>query len=414
MAASILKSQSIFGNASSLHTRGQEAKKLLEDSRKKIAKIIGASSSEIVFTPSGTESVNLAILGIARAYKKQGTHIITSKIEHLSVLKACEYLEKKEGFKISYLDVQPNGVIDPELIKKSLRPDTVLTSIMYANNEIGTIQPIAKISKVIRNFRKFKIANLKLKINEKLPVFHVDACQAAGALELNVQKLGVDLMTLNGSKIYGPKGTGCLFVRRGTDIEPMIVGGSQEMGRRAGTENVPLLAGFAMALEQVDKNRVKESARLTKLRDNLIDHLLQNFQGRALKISLNGDPILRLPNNINISFSNDNTSVWPHKSIVDPIRARGRQGRPTSDGVSGEMMVLALDRKGIEVSTGSACTSAYTGQSHVLKVLFEAQLRTVKTTVNSGNLRITLGRSTTKKDLDYFLKVLLGIIAKLR
>jgi len=391
VAASILKSQSIFGNASSLHTRGQEAKKLLEDSRKKIAKIIGASSSEIVFTPSGTESVNLAILGIARAYKKQGTHIITSKIEHLSVLKACEYLEKKEGFKISYLDVQPNGVIDPELIKKSLRPDTVLTSIMYANNEIGTIQPIAKISKVIRNFRKFKIANLKLKINEKLPVFHVDACQAAGAFELNVQKLGVDLMSINGSKIYGPKGTGCLFVRRGIDIEPMIVGGSQEMGRRAGTENVPLLAGFALALELADKNRVRESARLTKLRDYLIFKILNEVEPRSDRGStsgpvLNGDAILRLPNNINISFPN----------------------------TDGEMLVLAIDQKGVEVSTGSACTTSETGPSHVIRALSEVQPQTVNVSANSGNLRITLGRSTTKKDLDYLLKVLPGVIKKLR
>jgi len=372
----------VFGNASSLHSSGREAKRVIDDSRKSITRVLNASSEEIIFTGSGTESDNLAILGVARphrliaqhlagearANKKfgpnhankrdgQAGHIITTKIEHPAVLNACRQLEK-EGFGVTYLGVGQDGIVNLEDLKKSLRRDTILISIMYANSEIGTIQPIKKISKIIKNFRGQK----------KLPVFHSDACQAGGALNLNVQQLGVDLMTLNGSKIYGPKGTGCLFIRRGVNVEPIMFGGSQERGLRPGTEQVCLVAGFAKALAWADQKKDKDNKRLTKLRNYTINKILKDVPNSCL----NGDSKERLPNNINISF----------------------------EGVDGEMLVLMLDRKGIEVSTGSACTTTSTKPSHVLKALG------LSDDLAKGNIRITLGRATTKTDLDYFLKVL--------
>jgi len=380
----------IFGNPSSAYNSGREAKKFLENSRQKISAVLGCASNEIIFTGSGTESDNLAIIGAARAYKKYGKHIIVSAIEHFAVLKACQYLEKKEGFEVTYLPVNKNGIVEPDLLTKSLRRDTILVSIMYANNEIGTIQPILKISKILKTFRKNKLFNTKSseRIDERLPLFHTDACQAAGALDINVQHLGVDTMTLNGSKIYGPKATGCLYLRRGARLEPIILGGSQERGLRAGTENPALMAGFTKALQLADKNREKESKRLIKLRDYLIKEVLDKFPSAKL----NGDPILRLPNNVNISFSD----------------------------VDGEMLLLMLDERGIEVSTGSACTTSTTSPSHVITALQdsnhgERNLSRVSrgSRTISGNLRITLGHSTTKKDLNYFLQALVGSISKL-
>ncbi|MBI2062669.1 MAG: cysteine desulfurase [Candidatus Yanofskybacteria bacterium] len=359
-----------WGNASSVHEIGRQAREVIEDSRKATARVLGVKSEEIIFTGSGTESANLAIFGVARAYKKYGKHIITSKIEHPAVLRACEYLDKNEGFKVTYLDVDKNGLIDPEVLRSALRSDTILVSIMYANNEIGTIQPITEISKIIRNFRQ----NLKPITYNLKPFFHTDACQAAGALNLNVNQLGIDLLTLNGSKIYGPKGTGCLFIRRGTELVPQIVGGSQERGLRAGTENPALIAGFAKALELADKSKVGERKRLVKLRDYMIRQVLKTIPDSRL----NGDPIKRLPNNINISFKN----------------------------VDGEMLMLALDQKGIQVSTGSACTSTSTEPSHVLKAL------DLSNELAKGNIRITLGRQTTKKDIDSVLKILASLIQK--
>lgn len=379
----ILRRMKTLGNPSSLHEAGRRVKEVLEDSRKKVAKALGARSDEIIFTGSGTESVNLGIFGAARAYKKFGKHIITSSIEHHAVLRACQYLEQNEGFKVSYLDVKQNGIIDPEVFRKALRADTILVSIMYANNEIGTIQPITEIAKLLRDFRnrKFQVPNLKLQVqHEKTPFFHVDACQAAGALNLNVNQLGIDLMTLNGSKIYGPKGVGCLYVKRGINLLPIIVGGNQEMGLRAGTENVPAIAGFAEALEIADREKTKESARLIKLRDYLIKSILNKIPDSYL----NGDPILRLPNNINVSF----------------------------EGVDSEMLVLTLDQKGIQVSTGAACTIAETGPSHVLAAL--KALRKSRFYDGSGNIRITLGRQTIKKDIDYVSQILPRIVKKLR
>ncbi len=346
--------KSTWGNASSVHSQGASAKELLENYRKKVAKVLGCKLEEVIFTGSGTESDNLAILGISRAYKKRGKHIVTSNIEHPAVLKACEYLEKNEGFEITYVQVGKDGVLRAQDVIDAVRPDTVLVSVIYANNEIGTIQPISEISK-------------KLNKNSR-PIFHSDACQAAGALSLNVHQLGVDALTLNGSKIYGPKGTGCLYLKRSIDLTPLAVGGSQEKGRRAGTENAALLAGFAAALEIADKNRQRESNRLIILRDYLIKNILSKFEGSVL----NGNNVKRLPNNVNISFSN----------------------------VDGETLMLALDRNGIQVSTGSACTSTSNEPSHVIRAL------NLSGNLSKSNLRISLGRQTTKKELDIFLAIL--------
>jgi cysteine desulfurase len=353
-----------FANASSVHPAGRRANKILNASRSQVAKIIGAKTDEIIFTGSGTESDNLAILGIARKYGQKGKHIITSKIEHPAVIRVCQYLET-EGFEIAYLDVDSEGLVSPDAVKKALRKDTILVSIMYANNEIGTIQPIRKIGEVIREFKK----------GNATPVFHSDACQAGGALDLNIQKLGLDLMTLNGSKIYGPKGTGCLYVKLGTNLNQVLFGGEQELGLRPGTENIAGIAGFAKALELADLSKNKEGARLEKLRDFTIESVLKNIpQSR-----LNGSPKLRLPNNINISF----------------------------DGVDGEMLLASLAQKNICISTGSACTATSTEPSYVLKAIG------LSDALAKSSVRITLGSPTTKKEIDKFLKVLIATVKKL-
>ena len=360
-----------WGNASSVHEVGRQARGVIEDSRRRTAKVLGVRPEEIVFTGSGTESDNLAILGVARAYKKFGKHIVTSEIEHPAVMRACQYLEKHEGFKVTYTGVGKNGIVDPAEIAKAIRRDTILVSVMYANNEMGTIQPIAEIAGIIK-----ATSNKQQATSGRTTFFHTDACQAAGALNLNVHRLGVDLMTLDGSKIYGPKATGCLYIRRGIELIPLIVGGSQERGLRAGTENPALIIGFAKALESANDSRLTESARLIRLRDYMIGRILKNIPGSYL----NGDPIRRLPNNINVSF----------------------------EGIDGEMLMFALDQKGIMVSTGSACTATSTEPSHVLAALG------LPKSLATGNIRITLGRQTTKKDIDHVLKVLPQLVKKLR
>jgi len=354
-----------FGNPSSLYSIGRQAKTGIEYARVSIAKILGASSQEIIFTGSGTESDNLAIFGVAKFYQNKGKHIIVSKIEHKAVLEAAKKLEK-EGFEIIYLDVDSKGLVNLSELKKSLRPDTILVSVMYANNEIGTIQPIAKISEIIREFKKENL----------LPLFHTDACQAAGALTLNVKKLGVDLLTINGSKIYGPKGVGCLYKAKDIKLDPIIVGGGQENNLRAGTENVALIVGFGEALKLAEKLRLRESRRLKKLRDYLIKRILKIVSHSQL----NGHPEKRLPNNINISIAS----------------------------IEGEALVLMLDKYGISASTGSACTSNSLDPSHVLLATGLAP------ELAHGSLRLTLGRKTTKMDIDYVLKILPEIIYKLR
>ena len=357
-----------FGNPSSLHAAGREVRSAIESVRIDVAKILNAEGKEIIFTGSGTESDNLAIFGAVMANKDKGKHIIISKIEHPAVMEAAKRLEK-QGFEITYLNVDSNGLVDILELKKSLRKDTILVSIIYANNEIGTVQPIAEISEIIRNFR----------IHNSLfmfPLFHTDACQAAGALELDVKKLGVDLMTLNGSKIYGPKGIGCLYVSKNIRLEPMIVGGGQENGLRAGTENAALIVGFSEALKLAEKLKNKESGRLKILRDYFIKNVLK----AVTHSRLNGHFVKRLPNNANISIS----------------------------GIEGESMALMLDNYGICASTGSACSSRKLTPSHVLLAIG------ITPELAHGSLRFTLGRKTKKSDLDYVLKVLPPIVKKLR
>jgi cysteine desulfurase len=375
-----------FGNPSSMYRLGRRAKDRLLQARTAIATILQCKVGDIIFTGSGTESDNLAIFGVARAYaknqesrsKNQG-HIITSVIEHHAVLHSMHQLEK-EGFEVTYLPVSEDGIVDPEDVRKALRPDTILVSIMYANNEIGTIQPIREIGQIIKEYRQEKLNQeagiKKQEANGRTPYFHSDACQAAGALNIQPNYLNVDLLTLHGSKIYGPKGIGMLFVRQGVRLQPIIFGGGQEMGLRSGTENVGLIVGLAKALEIADEGREEEGARLRELRD----YFISEVQKRIPKVVLNGHAIKRLPNNINVS-------------ILD---------------VEGEAVLLYLDNEGISVSTGSACTSTTLDPSHVILALG------VPYEYAHGSIRFTLGRKTTKEDLDYVLDVLPGVIQKLR
>lgn len=372
-----------FGNPSSLYKEGREAKKAVESARLDIAKIINAKPDEIIFTNGGTESDNLAILGTAglnclspsRLYPQAGSdadseskqfepfnfpHIITTKFEHHAVLRPCKFLEN-QGFKVTYLDVGEDGIVRPEDIEKELQPNTILVSIMYANNEVGTIQPIAEIGKILKNH---------------MAVFHTDACQAAGYLDLNVEKLGVDLMTVNGSKIYGPKGIGFLYAKRGTKLSPLMYGGGQERGLRPGTENAPAIAGLAKALELVQNQKTKESKRLIALRDYFTKRLIKEIP----KTFLNGHPKKRLPNNINVSIL----------------------------GVEGEAAVLYLDDAGIACSTGSACGSEGLEPSHVIMAIRNDYA------YSHGSIRFTLGKHNTKKDINYVMKILPKVVKKLR
>ena len=365
-----------YGNPSSLHSKGYEAKVALDSAREKIAKILGARMDEVIFTSGGTESDNLAIFGYARANKNKGNHIIVSAIEHHGVLEPAHQLEK-EGFEVTYLPVDKDGIVDLKVFKKSLRPETILVSMMYANNEIGTIQPITEISKIIRNFCEVKSQMSNVKSSKSaMPILHTDACQAAEFLDLSVKNLGVDMMTINAGKIYGPKGVGLLYIKKGLQIEPMIYGGGQEFGLRAGTENLAGVIGFAKALELVQKNKEKESVRLLKLRD----YLKERIANEIPKIKFNGDFKNRLPGNLNVS-------------ILD---------------IEGESLVLYLDNAGICVSSGSACTSKSLEPSHVILALGEPH------EVAHSSLRFSLGHYTTKEDIDYVMEVLPGIVRKLR
>jgi len=358
-----------FENASALYSGAQKTKQAIEKSRNSIAKFLNCSADEVVFTSGGTESDNMAIFGCLKKFKKG--HIITSVIEHPAVLEPIKELEK-QGFDVSYLKPDKSGIISVKQVKDALQCDTLLVSIMYANNEIGTIQPIAEIAKVIereRKNRKLKIKNEKLKIIVPI-IFHTDACQAAGYLDMNVVDLGIDLLTFNGSKIYAPKGIGVLYIRQGIKIAPMILGGSQEMDLRAGTENVPSIVGLGKAVSIISENDAKKEQ---KLRDYLIKHLLK-FKNVKLNGSTN-----RLPNNINISVG----------------------------GVEGESVVLYLDRKGVEIATGSACSSKSLEPSRVITSIADDE------TAHSS-LRITLGRFTTRAELDIFLKEFKDSVEKLR
>ena len=362
-----------FGNPSSIYQLGIRAKSALSQARQKIAKILGAKETEIIFTAGGTESANLAILGLSRAIQKtlkKPGHIITTKIEHPAVLNAVLAL-KKEGFAISVLPVDKHGLVSLEKIKKTVKPETFLISVMYANNEIGTIEQIIEIGKLLKKINQKRKADGLSRI-----YFHTDACQAAGYLDIKVDKLGVDLLTFNGSKIYGPKGSAVLYIRNGVSLKPLIFGGGQENGLRSGTENVPAYIGLAKALELVQKNKNEEIQRLNKLSQKLIDGILKSIS----KTFLNGHPQKRLPNNVNIT-------------ILD---------------IEGEALLLYLDHYGICASTGSACHSQNLQPSHVLQAIG------LPREIIHGSLRLTLGQKTTNKDIDYVLKVLPDIVKKLR
>lgn len=362
-----------FGNPSSIYDEGRIAKKAIADSRSRVAEILGCRPDEIIFTCGGTESDNLGILGASRANKSRGKHIVTLKTEHHAVLHSFDAL-KKEGFETTLIDVDSEGFVDLKKLSAALKENTILVSVAYANNEIGAIQPMPEIAKIIREHRR--------RYNSQFPLFHTDAIQAAGYLDLNVEKLGVDLLSLNGSKIYGPKGVGALYIRRGVNVEPIIYGGGQERNLRSGTENVPGIIGFAKALELVQKNREKESGRLIKLRDYFIKEILKRIPDATLNgpLPAQAGKENRLPNNINISFY----------------------------GIEGEAAVLYLDAKGISCSTGSACSSTSLEPSHVIMSLHRSY------EYAHGSLRFSLGKITAKKDLDYVLEVLPGIIKKLR
>lgn len=346
-------------NPSSLHSRGVLAAAKLAEARKLVASVLGGLPDEIIFTSGGTEANNLAILGVVKAIKSsKKSHIITLETEHASVLEPCRALERA-GFDVTYLGVNPDGLLDLKEFKKALRPETILVSISYVNNEIGVIQPIKEISKIIRSFKKLT----KLQANEATSssLLHTDACQAPQSLDLNVARLGVDLMTLNSSKINGPKGVGCLYIKRRVALEPIVYGGGQERGLRSGTENVPAIANFAKALTLAVKKQEKESVRLTKLRDYFIKKLLK-FDG----VTLNGSATARVANNVNVSFA----------------------------GTDSEYIVLSLDAKGVLASSGSACSTRAKDSSY--------------------GVRFTLNHKTKKSDLDYVLKILPEILHRAR
>jgi cysteine desulfurase len=361
--------KTIFGNPSSIHKEGVLAKRELESARKDIAKIIGAQPDELIFTGGGTEANNLAIFSaphwdIRCPNVGLRAHIIVSSIEHPSVLECVRELDKR-GAEITYLPVGPGGIVSVKSVAEAIKENTVLVSVMYANNEIGTIQPITEIAKVIRR-------------SKSKPLFHTDACQATNYLDMNVLRLGVDLMTFNASKMYGPKGVGALYVKRGIKLSPILFGGGQEKGTRSGTENVAGIRGFEEAMKIAEKIKTKESVRLLKLRDFFVSEVLKKNPNAVL----NGDAIRRLPNNVNFSF-------------------------PDSDG---EEIVIQLDAHGIAVSTGSACANiSHDGKvSHVLLSLVADQ------NLARGGVRFTLGRETTKEDIAKTVKELAEITKKLQ
>lgn len=350
----------IFGNPSSIHSFGRKAGENLEKARAQIASLINANPEEIIFTSGGTEADNMAILGIARRKKNKGKHIITTKIEHHAVLNTCKSLEK-EGFDITYLSVSEAGLLDIEEVKKVIRPDTILISVMHVNNEVGTILPIQEIGKLAR---------------ENDILFHVDAVQSFGKIPIDVINMNIDMLSASSHKIYGPKGIGCLYIRKGIHLQPLMYGGAQENKKRPGTENVPAIIGFGLAADLAGKEMKEESKRLTKLRDKLIAGILNNIP----HCQLNGDSVQRLPGNANISIKN----------------------------VEGESLLLMLDLKGIAVSSGSACTSGSLDPSHVLLAMG------ISHEVAQSSLRFTLGKYTTEEDIEYVLDVLPEIVEKLR
>ena len=349
-----------FGNGSSIHAMGREAKKALEASRKTVAASIGALPDEIFFTSGGSESNNWAIKGAALANMDKGKHLITTEIEHRAVLEPCAYLNKF-GFETSHLPIDENGRVRVEDLKKTLRDDTVLVSMMYANNEIGTIQPVEEAAEIAK---------------EKGILFHSDAVQAAGMLPVDMSKSKIDLMSVSGHKLYAPTGVGALFIRTDVNIDSLIHGGSHERNRRAGTSNIASIVGLAKAIELASQHKAEEMKRLTTLRDRLIKRVLSEVPDSKL----NGHPELRLPNNINFSFKD----------------------------VDGEAILISLDLMGFFGSTGSACSSSCTGPSYVLKAL-GMDYRWL-----NGSLRLTLGAHTTEEEIDKTAEAIKTTIERLR
>jgi cysteine desulfurase len=350
-----------FGNPSSLHWFGRETRKSAENAREKVANVISAKPNEIYFTSGGTEADNTAIRGIAYANQSKGNHIITSKIEHLAVINTCQHLEKK-GFKVTYLPVDEYGIIDLEVLKNSITDKTTLITIMHGNNEVGTIEPIEEIGKIAK---------------EKGIYFHSDAVQTFGKIPIDVYKMNVDLMSISAHKIYGPKGIGALYIRKGIKIEPLLFGGHHEMNKRAGTENVPGIIGLGKASELAKKDIENDIYKNIK---ELRDYLQKGITDKIKYVYVNGHPEKRLPNILNLCF----------------------------EFIEGESIILRLDGKGICVSSGSACTSGSLEPSHVLLAMG------IDPAISQGSVRFSLGKRNTKQEMDEVLSILPDIIITLR
>lgn len=352
---------SVYGNPSSLYSKGVEAKKIIDESRQKIADILGCKPTEFYFTSCGTESDNWAIKGAARANASRGKHLVTTKIEHHAVLHTMKALEK-EGYEVTYVAPDKDGIISPESVVAALRPDTTLVAVMYANNEIGTIEPIREITAAVKAY-------------DKRILMFTDAVQAVGNVKINIQELGVDMLSLSGHKIHAPKGIGGLYIRAGARVHTFVDGGGQERSRRGGTENVAYIAGLAKAIELADKN-LADMPRVAAMRDRLAKGIMEKIPYARL----NGTMEHRLPGNVNVAF----------------------------EYIEGESMLLLLDMAGICSSTGSACSSNSLEPSHVLLSIG------VPVEVAHGSLRLSLGRDNTEEDVDYILEVLPGVVQRLR
>lgn len=349
-----------YGNASAIYSIGRKSKQAIEEAREKISRVFNCKNNEIYFTSGGSESNNTIIKGIAHKYNSKGNHIITSQIEHMSVIETCKDLEN-EGFEVTYIPVDKDGTIDIRKLKESIRKTTILISIMYANNEIGTIQPIREIGEIARENKIF---------------FHTDAVQAAGSIKIDVQDMNIDSLSLSGHKFYGPKGIGALYVKQGIDFKKLILGGHQEKNKRAGTENIAGIVGTAKALEIANKSINDHNNRITMLRDYFEYNVMEKIDG----IKINGNINNRLPGNSNISFKN----------------------------IKGDSLLLNLDLKGICASSGSECQSGAIEASHVLKALH------LPNELLNSSLRISIGKYNTKDEVDYLLRNLIEIINRLR
>lgn len=349
-----------YGNASSLYSIGRKSRKILENSREKVARVLNCKPKEIYFTSCGSESDNLAIKGIARKHKNKGKHIITTKIEHPAVLNTCKSLEK-DGFVVTYLGVDKDGFISLEELKNSIREDTILISIMFANNEIGTIEPIKEIGRIAK---------------EKGVIFHTDCVQAVGNVKIDVKELGIDLLSLSSHKFYGPKGVGAIYINENVEFEKIQDGGHQEKNKRAGTENIAGIVGLAKAIELADKNLEKYNNKLINLRDFYFDEITKNIPN----VKINGSKEKRLPGNANVSFKN----------------------------INGEQLLLELDSLGICASSGSACTSGQNEPSHVLTAIG------LNAEYIQGSLRTTFGEENTKEDVEFLIKSIIEITNKIR